>query len=787
MSKFSPKRFKGSLILFCKLAITAATAGAFLYLVLNYYPETDFWFKGFVVFVFLYLVVFLAFASTYRCFNIGTMRYRELTFAYILSTFLTNFIFYFILSLTAKQLLPAGPITVMTLVQWGASLILYFGADRLYYLLYPARKSIVVCSKDKHEFATFSKIGSMKERHEICALVTEADGAEKIKLCLDPYSTVFMGDISRELRLELTEYCFEHNKRLFVLPTVEDIIFHNAHENIIGDSLVYQCKNHTFTVEQLVVKRAMDIAFSLIGIILTSPLMLLAALIIKLQDGGPILFQQERYTRNYERFTLYKFRSMIVDAEKEGAMFTRPNDERITPFGRFIRATRIDELPQFFNILHGEMSLVGPRAERIENVDFYCERLPEFRYRMKVKAGLTGYAQIYGKYNTNFEDKLKLDMLYIENCSLIHDLQLIFITIKVIFMPESTEGFDVSSLTDLGAACDYTNPCQDSFFAAASVPAEEASSSETEVHPAEESDVEDQKGVRMKGIILAGGKGTRLYPSTKAVSKQLLPIYDKPLIYYPLSVLMLASIQDVLIISTPEDTPVYERLLGNGERLGMRFSYKVQETPRGLADAFILGAEFIGDDPVCLILGDNVFYGQDLTATLKEVMKREHGATIFGYPVKDARSFGVVEFDENKRVLSIEEKPENPRSNYAVPGLYFYDNRVVEIAKHIRPSARGEIEVTSINNAYLTLEDLHVELLGRGMAWLDTGSPEGMLKAAEYVEAVQSRQGFYISCIEEIAWRRGFISTEQLKILGEELRMTEYGQYLLALAREGKR
>lgn len=786
MSKFSPRRFKGSLILLCKLAITAATAGAFLYLVLNYYPETDFWFKGFVVFVFLYLVVFLAFASTYRSFNIGTMRYRELTFTYILSTFLTNFIFYFILSLTAKQLLAIAPLGIMTLVQWGAALILYFGADRLYYVLYPARKSVVICSKDKHEVSTFQKIGSMKERHEICAMITEAEDAESIKRCIDPYTTVFMGDISRELRLELTEYCFEHNKRLFVLPTVEDIIFHNAHENIIGDSLVYQCRNHTFTVEQLVVKRAMDIVFSLIGIVITSPIMLITAIIIKLQDGGPVFFTQERYTRNYERFTLYKFRSMIVDAEKDGAQFTKANDERITPFGKFIRATRIDELPQFFNILHGEMSLVGPRAERIENVDFYCERMPEFRYRMKVKAGLTGYAQIYGKYNTNFEDKLKLDMLYIENCSLIHDLQLLFMTIKVIFMSESTEGFDVSNLKEFGSASEHCGACEDPLQKAAQQIAAEAPVSDAVRIPSEPS-TQERKGAQMKGIILAGGKGSRLYPSTKAVSKQLLPIYDKPLIYYPLSVLMLASITDVLIISTPEDTPVYERLLGSGENLGMRIRYKVQETPRGLADAFVLGEEFIGDDSVCLILGDNVFYGQDLTATLKEAMKRERGATIFGYPVKDARSFGVVEFDEDQRVLSIEEKPEHPKSNYAVPGLYFYDNRVVQIAKRVRPSARGEIEITAVNNAYLALGELHVELLGRGMAWLDTGSPEGMLKAAEYVEAVQSRQGFYISCIEEIAWRRGFITTEQLKSLGEELKMTDYGQYLLALAREGKK
>lgn len=782
MSKFSPKRFKGSLIIFSKLAITAATAGAFLYLVLFYYPETDFWFKGFVVFVFLYLVVFLAFSSTYRALNIGTTRYRELIFVYILSTVLTNFIFYFILSLTAKKLLPVAPLGVMTLVQWGVALLLYFAADRLYYALYPARKSVLVCAKDKHEIAVFKKIDSMKERHEICALITEAEGAEAIKLCLEPYSTVFMGDISRELRLDLTEYCFENNKRLFVLPTVEDIIFHNAHENIIGDSLVYQCRNRTFSVEQLAVKRLMDIVISLAGIVITSPLMLLAAIVIKLQDGGPVLFKQERYTRNLQRFTLYKFRSMIVDAEKNGAQFTRPKDERITPFGRFIRATRIDELPQFFNILRGEMSLVGPRAERIENVDFYCERMPEFRYRMKVKAGLTGYAQIYGKYNTNFEDKLKLDMLYIEDCSLVHDLQILFMTIKVLFMPESTEGFNVSNLTELGApSC----ACTDASGAPAAERKEATAVLRAETRMAPEAPKE-RKGAGMKGIILAGGKGTRLYPSTKAVSKQLLPIYDKPLIYYPLSVLMLASIKDVLIISTPEDTPVYERLLGTGERLGMRFTYKVQETPRGLADAFLLGEEFIGDDNVCLILGDNVFYGQDLTATLQKAMQRERGATIFGYPVKDARHFGVVEFDSDGRVLSIEEKPDVPKSNYAVPGLYFYDNRVVEIARHIRPSARGEIEITSVNNAYLTLEDLHVELLGRGMAWLDTGSPEGMLKAAEYVEAIQSRQGFYVSCIEEIAWRRGFITTEQLYALGQELKMTEYGQYLLALAQENR-
>lgn len=288
----------------------------------------------------------------------------------------------------------------------------------------------------------------------------------------------------------------------------------------------------------------------------------------------------------------------------------------------------------------------------------------------------------------------------------------------------------------------------------------------------------------MKGIVLAGGKGTRLYPMTHAVSKQLLPIYDKPLIYYSLSVLLLAGIKEILIISTPEDRPLYERLLGDGSRLGLEFSYQVQETPRGLADAFILGEDFIGDDSVCLILGDNVFYGQDLTKVLRKARELEEGAVIFGYPVKDARSFGVVEFDQNNKVISIEEKPAKPKSNYAIPGLYFYDNKVVEIARQVKPSARGEIEITAVNNAYLEKGKLNVILLGRGMAWLDTGTPDGMLKAAEYVKAVQSTQGFYISCLEEIAWRRGFITTEQLRDIGEHLKMTDYGQYILSLAED---
>ena len=287
-----------------------------------------------------------------------------------------------------------------------------------------------------------------------------------------------------------------------------------------------------------------------------------------------------------------------------------------------------------------------------------------------------------------------------------------------------------------------------------------------------------------KGIILAGGSGTRLYPITKGVSKQLLPIYDKPMIYYPISVLMLAGIQDILIITTPEDKESFERLLGNGSQFGVRLQYAIQPSPDGLAQAFIIGEEFIGDSNVCLVLGDNIFYGQGFTPMLKQAVARQKGATVFGYQVKDPERFGVVEFDEQKRAISLEEKPKQPKSNFAVTGLYFYDNDVIQIAKEVKPSDRGELEITTVNQMYLEQGDLSVELLGRGFAWLDTGTHASLLEAAQFVETLEKRQGYKVACLEEIAFNQGWLSKEQVLKIGQSMSKNDYGQYLISLVVE---
>lgn len=443
------RNFRKGIVFFQKFLLLSIVVASYFYTLYHYYEKSIYENKGNFVLILLYAVIFLLFMNTYGGFKIGILRQRELFFSFFLAICITNFISYFVVDLIVREMVKVFPLLLLTLFQVAVAIVVYYFANKIYFSLYPARNCIVICTGTENELSIVRKFGSMKERYHIGTVCNESIGYDALMERMETYSTVIIGEVETELRLKLMTYCYENNKRLFIVPTMQDIMLNKAHETQIGDSLVYLCKNRTFTFEQLIIKRLLDIIVSLIGIVITSPIMLITAILIKCEDGGPVFFTQKRYTRNQKIFTLIKFRSMIVDAEKNGARFAKSDDDRITKIGKFIRSTRIDELPQFFNILIGDMSLVGPRPERTENFEAYCKFLPEFSYRLRVKAGLTGYAQIYGKYNTTYEEKVKMDMLYIENASILMDIQLVFTTLKIMFMKESTEGFELNGIADL--------------------------------------------------------------------------------------------------------------------------------------------------------------------------------------------------------------------------------------------------------------------------------------------------------------------------------------------------
>jgi exopolysaccharide biosynthesis polyprenyl glycosylphosphotransferase len=439
-----------------KLILIFVTLVSFIIILREYYGMLNL--KGNIVLVFLYLFIFGLLAGTYKCFDIGVLRIRELVLSYLITIILTNFIAYLIMSLVSRELINIIPILFLMVLQGILSTMFYWNASKVFYSLHPARDAVVICQNSPHDLDFISKFNHYKmRRYNILLVCFESEEYNKLIDYIDEYSTVILGDINNDLRKKILSYCFEKNKRLILMPSIQDILMHNAHLTQVLDTPAFVFKNEGASIEQMVIKRGMDILFSFLGILILSPVLLLCAVSIKLYDRGPVFFKQARYTVNMKKFTILKFRSMIIDAEKNGPQLTTDEDERITPIGRFIRKTHIDELPQLFNILKGDMSLVGPRAERIENVEIYSRMMPEFCYRMKVKAGLTGYAQIYGKYNTVFTDKLKMDLFYIENFSLFLDFQLLLATIKVIFVKENTEGFenmylltnDISKNTDI--------------------------------------------------------------------------------------------------------------------------------------------------------------------------------------------------------------------------------------------------------------------------------------------------------------------------------------------------
>lgn len=443
---FTPKNFRRAILFVEKLLIVISAILSYMFVVFIYYPSAVFSDRGNYVLAVTYAVILIGLGIAYGCFRIGVLRYKEIIFSYMITIFLTNGVSYLITSLVAGELVNVLPLIVLSIIQILFGLLLYYLATITYFALNPAKETLVICSNSEHDIEVMHKFGKIRERYHIKRILFESEPIEVLETEISQYEVIIIGNIDIVLREYLMKYCYEKNKRLFILPSTQDIVMQSSTVTQIGDSMAFLCKNRMLSVEQLAVKRLMDILVSLIILIIASPFMLIVALFIKLYDGGPVFYKQLRHTRNGEVFWLYKFRSMIVDAEKDGAQYTVDNDKRITPIGKFIRATRIDELPQMLNILKGDMSLVGPRAERVENTEAYAELMPEFKYRLKVKAGLTGYAQIYGKYNTSYEDKARMDMYYIENYSFLMDLKLMVYTIKILFVRESTEGFEYASL-----------------------------------------------------------------------------------------------------------------------------------------------------------------------------------------------------------------------------------------------------------------------------------------------------------------------------------------------------
>lgn len=419
----------------------AFTIATYVYTIFTFYQDSVYYSVGNWILTLLYCILFVLFAATYGCFRIGVLRLKEIIYSYGLTIVITNVLAYFVMCLIARIILSPVMMIALTLLQIIVGMFLCWVANKIYFKLYPARDCIVICSDAEKDAGIVERFMKLKERYRICMICNENIGFDELTANISKYSTVILCNKDENLRTKLVAHCFEQNKRLFVVPRMYDIMMNSAHTTQIGDELVYLLKNRGPSTEQLIVKRVVDVVFSLIGLIICSPFMLITALLIKLQDGGKVFFKQERVTRNGEKFMLIKFRSMIEDAEKDGKPhMAEDNDARITKVGKVIRAIRFDETPQFINILKGEMSLVGPRAERVEHVQEYTKQFPEFAYRNKVKAGLTGYAQVYGKYNTPFEEKVKMDMLYIENYSLLLDFRLILFTVKILFMKEPTEG-----------------------------------------------------------------------------------------------------------------------------------------------------------------------------------------------------------------------------------------------------------------------------------------------------------------------------------------------------------